>query len=378
MIIKIKFFLFVLTFTALFAGICMAVELKIGADIEVVYSAINVNNKNLINDQNEQDIAKFYTTDADLNIKALIDENAEAFIKLDIDDFSSGTVNMNSLLEEINFTLKNVGGISLDAKIGKQEIPFGMDRGLGISDPYTHGSTGDVLLNGIDFNGINFARDGIVGDEEKFPHFGEVDNRFAITLITTPIKNSPKFELCVFQNDREQDYDDGDEPADDGLTQSYAIRLTSTRVPNLEARVSYVSMHKEEIDITAGKIDDSSALSVSFDYTLNPVQFYGEGIWGSNLNHDKDYDQDVYHVGLAYNLSEVTTIVCQYNKMANRNNSGAAEPELEKITLTPKYKLQSGVELALEYARETLDMDDPVNTKDVTVDVLSARVAYHF
>jgi hypothetical protein len=371
MIIKIKFFLFVLIFATLCAGVCMAAELKTGAYIEVVYSAINVNNKNLINDQNETNIAKFHNTSADVDFKLLIDENTQAYIKLDIDDFSGGTVNADSLLEEINFTLKNIGGIDLSAKIGKQEIPFGMDKDLGISDPYVHGGMSDSFLNGVgDFNND--------GTTDTFPHFGEVDNRFAITLIATPIKNSPKFELCVFQNDRGQDYDDGDEPADDGLTQSYAIRLTSTRVPKLEARVSYVSMHKEEIDITAGKIDDSSALSVSFDYTLYPVQFYGEGIWGSNLNHDKDYDQDVFHVGLAYNLSEVTTIVCQYNKMANRNNSGAAEPELEKIALTPKYKLKSGVELALEYARETLDMDDTVRTKDVTADIFSAKAAYHF
>ena len=72
------------------------------------------------------------------------------------------------------------------------------------------------------------------------------------------------------------------------------------------------------------------------------------------------------------------TLVVQYNKIANENDAGASEPELRKIAVTPKYKLKNGVEIALEYVRETLDMDDPVNTKDVTADIVSARVAYHF
>lgn len=373
MIRKNRLSAFSILFFVLFASTCFALEVKVGGVLEVTYSGTNANNKNLINNQNEQDTARFYTTDADVNVKVLIDENVEAFIKLDADDFSGGSVSEDSLLEEAHFTLKNIHGTSIDLKIGKQEVPFGMDKDLGISDPYVHGGSSDSYLDGLDLD-----KDGTVEPEEKFPHFGEVDNKFGITLTTIPIKDSPKLELCVFQNDRGQDYNDGDEPADDGLKQSYAVKLTSTRVINLKAEVSYISMHKEENDKNVGMTDDSSALSVGCDYKLAPLEIFAEGIWGDDLEFQKDYDQKIYHIGAAYDFTDIMTLVFQYNKIINENASGAPEPILEKIALTPKYKLKNGVEIALEYARETLDMDDPVNTKDVTADTVSARIAYKF
>ncbi len=373
-----------LTVVILFAGICYAVELKIGGDLEVAYSDISLDTgrPQVGGIQIEQN--KFYTTDVDLNFKAIVDEKTEVFVKIDADDLAGGKVdsNGNSMLEEINFTFKDVANAPLTIKVGKQEVAFGQDKDLSISYPYMHNSASSktTFLNGVfDIDQVPELDDdgNTVYKNDKIYHFGEVDNKFAVKLTTTPVEGAPKIELTVFQNDKGQSSPDGTEPADTGV-QSYAARMTSTRVPGLKAEVSYISMHEEGAHNTEGMVDNSSALSVGFYYEYDPIALVGEVIAGKNLNHVKDYDQDIYQIGLAVTPVDKFTVVAQYHKLVYKDNINQTEPWLDKITITPKYKLDNGVDFALEYAREVLHVTDDFDADDISADVVAGRIGYHF
>jgi len=388
---QVAFLLFVAVFLSgvSFSKSCFAVDVTVGGDVELVYSGIR------IDDTVTQDkTAKFNTTCAAVTVKAKIDENTNLFIKLDVDDFVDGVsgISNDSLLEEAKFTFDNLlgtveGTMPLSVIAGKQELPFGLDKDIVISDTYTHNSGTGTYLNGIyDFDGD--------GTADKINHFGEVDNKFGIVLVAKNLlgettKDSSKVELCVFQNDRGQDTSNEDEkPRDNGLSQSYAVKLTSKRVANLEGQVSFISMHKEGLHSTAGKVDNSEALSFSFDYSykvkdandpqkdVNLVELFAEAIVGYNLENVKDYDQNIYSFGLVVTPVKNVDVIAEYNGIIFKDNIQDVTPKLVKYTITPTYKLDNGVQLALEYAKEVLDTDSGAD--DITADVISARVAYKF
>lgn len=348
---------------ALSVGVSTAAEVKVGADLELVYRSVNIEDKNEVApDKDEFHAAGYATTDADLNISISIDENTSAFMKIDADD-------NGDQLEEVWVQFKNVGGLPIDLKIGKQEIPFGMDKDLGIVDPYTHGASGSLL----DF------------DSEDI--LGEVDNRFGLKITSTPLGDSPKIELSIFENDSDGDgdgegYGDSyDKPADDGLSQSFAVRLTSTRVAGLTAEVSGIVKHREGVSTLPGNgTDNEDAWSIGLDYKMDPVEVYAEYIAANDIDHDGDTNQDILHIGVAFNATEKITIVAQYGSIKWEDSSDAAvkeEPELTKWSLTPKYKMDNGIELALEYVSEEYDFDDAdPDVKDIEADAIFARIKF--
>lgn len=359
-----KFLVAAVALSMIVSSACFAAEVTVGGDIEIIYSYITVD------DGDTKDTsAKFNTTDADVNVKAVIDENTSAFIKLDVDDIEGGAVSETALLEEIFLTFKNINGLPLAAKVGKQEVPFGLDYDLGISDPYTHGSSGDSYLNSVhDLYGSDSA--------DKVDHFGEVDNKFGITLSSSPIDDKHEIEFCVFQNARGVDSTEEDAQPEDNGFQSYAVRVTSSRLENLKAEVSYISMHQEGAN-SASRVDNTRAVSVGAVFNMKPVKVFGEAIIGRDLKYMTDVDQNIYQIGVAVDPIEKLTLVLQWNAIEFKDNNTHDNPTLYKAAFAPKYKLDNGVELALEYVREELHMDkDPQD--DISADVVSARVKYSF
>jgi hypothetical protein len=338
-----SFYLLVLAgvLVTFFAGVSYAVDVTGGGDIELVYDSYNVDNGTT-----DVSSVDFGTTDADVNVKIGIDENTSAHIKIDVDD--DGTQ-----MEEVYITFDKVGGSPVSLKLGKQEVPFGMDKDLGIMDPVAH--------------------------------IAEVDEKVGLTLAATPAGDSPKIELCSFQNDTAQDYDpaSGEDPADTGIFQSYALRLTSTRVAGLFAEVSYINQHREGLEeLAATNSDDTSAVSVGLDYTFNPVNVYLEYIGMTDTGHVDGDDDTILHLGVAYEASPQVTVVVQYGNVTSESDASPAEPSLTTFALTtfaltPKYKMSNNVELALEYASETYDADI-AGVDDIDISSVAIRAKYSF
>ncbi len=367
---KIFILVLIVTMATFVAGISFAgdgPEITVSGNIELDYSTVTHDDG--VDGTADVTYAGFGTSDADVNVKAVFDDSTEAYIKMDIDDFKSGSVKSDSLLEEVHVTFKKVGGAPVNIKVGKMEVPFGMDKDKGISDPYTHNSGTGFMVN-------------------KVSHFGEVDNKFGVNFIITPIestdsakKSTPVIELSVFENDTAQDYDTGEDPADTGLYQSFAVSVTSNeRVPNLMAKVSFISMHKEgtETDTSTGVVDDSTAISIAADYKIKPIDtsVYAELILGADLDHVEGSDQEIYHIGVEAKVVEKVYAVVQYNSLTNKMDATDVEPNYNKISIAGKYKMDNKIELLLEYATETYDAD--TGADDVTANAVSARVKCNF
>ena len=138
-------------------------------------------------------------------------------------------------------------------------------------------------------------------------------------------------------------------------------------------------MHKENMNETAGMVQNSKAFSVAFDYMLEEasnLNIYGEVISGNDLDYTKDLDQRIYHLGVALTPVDKVTVVAQYNNIVYKDNNQHVEPTLVKYSIGPKYKMDSGVTLILEYANETLDAD--TGADDITADVVALRAACKF
>jgi hypothetical protein len=342
---KALYILLVAVFMMSFSTFCFAAEVTVGGDVEIVYS-----NTSTDAGGGDVDSAEYTTTDADLNVKVVIDENTEAWLKVNADDETdSDTVQ----LEEIYVTFKGVG--PLDIRVGKQEVAFGQDKDLGIADPLVHE--------------------------------GEVDEKFGVTLSATPIQDSPKIELSIFQNTSDQGAGTkADEPADDGLFNSFAARLTSTRVAGLTAEVSYVVQSWEGLEETPGYNDDTSALSIGVDYTMDPINVFAEYIMANDIDDDttaavdymKDVDVDLLSVGVNFKATPEWSILAQYHNAAFDTPAGGSDPTYDAFSITPRYTMGNGVELALEYLSSTYDHDDGGVTPDEDEDTISARVKYSF
>jgi hypothetical protein len=347
----------------LFAGTSQAAEVKVGADIELVYGQYTVDPAVGGADSN---FAAFYTQNANIYVKMLVDENTEAMLKVDADDNADQ-------LEEAWVKFGKLGGAPVALKLGKQEVPFGMDKNPGIMYPYTHNSGTGSLLN-LKTASVDINQDGAINADDAVPHFGEVDNKFAFTFITDPIAELGTIELSVFQNSTAQGVGaDADKPADNGATQSYAVRVTSKRIPGLDAEVSYINMHSEGMDGTPGETDDSSAISVGLDYTFKPVEVFAEYISGNNLDFVTDSDQTAIHGGVIYSATDKISVAAQYEQLAYDMDGSDSNPTATKLALTPKYVMDNGVELALEYVAETLDADE-AGVEDIDASGIFARV----
>ena len=135
--------------TGAMAVSAFALDVKVGADLELDYVNFKVD-KTATTDIKS---ANWKTSDIDIKVSAKIADNVDFFWRLDADDNSDQT-------EEINLTFKDVVE-GLNIKVGKQEVAFGGDFDYTVVDPYTHNST--------------------TGSFFSASHPGEVDNKYGIT-----------------------------------------------------------------------------------------------------------------------------------------------------------------------------------------------------
>lgn len=108
-------------------------EFKSSADLELFYELSN-DVKGI--DENDQ----LKSNQLYFQVDGVSEDGYEATLKLDGADIvsSDNKVVTEKIVEEANFTVKNVGGAPIDVCFGKDEQPFGMDYDKYLNDSITH------------------------------------------------------------------------------------------------------------------------------------------------------------------------------------------------------------------------------------------------
>lgn len=108
-------------------------EIKFAGDLELFYETGSDTGGADDNDQ-------FKTQQLYFTTKGKFDGGMEAMLKLDAADIVSGDGKFvtEKIVEEANFTLKDVAGSPVTLAFGKDEMPFGMDYDKYLTDPIVH------------------------------------------------------------------------------------------------------------------------------------------------------------------------------------------------------------------------------------------------
>lgn len=325
-------------------------DVKIGAHIEMDYQFKTED----ITTTTEEKTANWKTSDIDLNISAKINESTDVFLKLDLDDATTLKPHLqNGLVEEIGFNFKVSGAEGLKFKVGKQEVPFGADWDMAITDAYTHNSG-----------------TGYISDRNKIAHPGEIDNRFGVNAIY--VANEIKVEAMIFQDDggSQETKTSGDIEMNDPGT-SGAVRLTYKQKGLGEARVSY-ALQRDDRDLTT--VDNATSISLAIKATpIEQLMIFGEYIIGSDIGNTKDNDVDVFQIGAKYNITDQIHGLVVYDAI---DSDLATASDFSKILFVGGYKMQSGVLFQAEYGIETEEQGSGL--PDLDANVFSLRSKYSF
>lgn len=285
----------------------------------------------------------WYWKDLALTFDIQMSEKVSGRINLDLDDNNYDTADtsgLDRLIEEAYITWKDIGGIGLDAQVGKQVLPFGFYyTGAVASDAYTKhaGSTWQGNSRGV--------------------AFGEYDNRTALKLSYAMKKFwDALFEAAVFQNasgdtetrgvgfvaSQNTNMTNWGEPTpsfaanpigdgrqDDYGFQSFATRLTVHPIESLMLQASFMSQHNE----AAGRYEYTTVPACDSDNDGIPDTVIpdteGGGEWIQNLNGAKD----VYAMSLAakYDFKAPFSIFGEYVATWNLGNIRGLQSDIVTV-----------------------------------------------
>jgi len=340
---------------------------KIGGDVELDLNIIRRTERG--NKSDTFNVTEYNTSDMDLNIRVDMTADAFLFIKLDLDDFKTGGGNDGDLLEEVNFTWKNVNGSGWTTKIGKMKMPFGGYHDHLITDPYGKGGSRDSYL------GRNFRNGGGVGNDHLDVSQagwnirpGEIKERFGAYAAYNH-RDLVNVEMAVFQNESWDMNEDNSE--DSMLFRSYALKASASPIENLNLQLSFANRHMD-----SRTEDDAYAVSFGFDYKMSaaPFKFYGEYIHGWDAGYVDDNSTDMVQLGVVWGVTEKIDLVLdgQWQELESSN----IDEDFYKFSLGGVYNTDYGVQFIAEYVHEWYDSDN--SWADAKADVLSFRTAYKF
>ena len=169
-----------------------------------------------------------------VTIDGKFDENVAARIKLDGADIvsSDGKVTTEKVVEEANFTFKNIGGSPVSVVLGKDEMPFGQDYDKMLSDPLVHnfeidkvwGVNGSVALNGIgSLGGAVYYHRNSASDRTEMDN--EAGDNYALRLKVSEVIDN----VCLQASVAQEAYSSTSSTDDDGVT-TVATKDDETRV----------------------------------------------------------------------------------------------------------------------------------------------------
>jgi hypothetical protein len=364
------------------------------------------------------------TSDVDASLKLYVDagNDTSLYLKLDLED-------EDDIIEEANFTWKNVRGSNWTLIFGEDEMPFGQDKNMLITDPFTHGA-GSVLVN--DLGEASDDTSGASNVHQKnamMAHWlGEQDNNVGLTAQYG--FDMGKVEAAVFQNHNDRQSVGQNEDRSNDQFQSFAARVKLKPMEGLELSLSGLNLHN---DFYGADSDDRSsdmgtgvsslgvsgrasshlssllsassataaakaafsgkpvatksntyATSLAFNYETSDEKWYfhGEYIHTWNAGYYDDLDADVVTVGANYAVTPKVTFALSGDWASMDNDTMDSvgvelDEDMYRVTTGVVYKLDSGIELILEYAHEWYDSDIN-NWQDADLDSVAFRTCWSF
>ena len=314
---------------------------------------------------------------ADLNIRVDACDNAYLTMTLDFTDPWNGLYQRDGLLKELYFTMENVAGSCVGFKLGKQEIPFGMDKDVLAIHPYLDGYYNTYLntyRNGK-FQGAGIFDNLWVFGPEIAGHSVKYDHAFAVVPYFQVDKF--KFELAMFQSTTNKageisellgggyygDFDGRDNynrsTNDPGF--SFAGKMAFSPIEDLELSASAVTRYNRAVKSVFGKDiakDRMWATSLAFDW--NPcfagkkVNLFGEWQHAWNPEFVRKTSSDDIHAGVSFDVTEAITLYGQYEwlRMREKLTSNKFTQDFHRALVAGKYTFASGIYAELGYQHE--------------------------
>ncbi len=367
-------------------------SVRIGGELNV--DVIVKHREDLPDEDDTVDSTEFRTNNTNLRLRADITDDTYLHFKFDLDGEGGDSPDRNDLVEEAQFVWRNLGGTAWGARLGKGEVPYGMDRTLGIIQSYHHNDAvytdeGPVILNagteGADSANSPANPHANVG---RTAHPGEVDRVF-LAQVDYTFRNQMRFELALFQNnDGTQNggaptagmYEDRSD--DTLLFQSMAGRVWFQPLERLLLQVSGIRMHNESRGDTTlfgpEAEDDQYAVSLGFEWapeaSHGPLNLFGEYQHGWDWDYTDNYETDTLSLGALWRVNDRLGLGAMGEWLGI--GEGDADEDYFKLVLHTRYALESGVVFMFEYGREWFEGD--TSQEDRTADVAAFRTGFRF
>ena len=305
-------------------------EIKVSADLELFYEL----SKDV---DGSGDGDKFQSNQLYLDIDGAFDKGLAAKLELDGADIvsSDGTVVTEKIVEEANFSVKNIGDSPVTLIFGKDEMPFGLDYDKYLNDSITHQFEIDKVWG---FHGI-----------VDLPGVGNL-------------------AAAAYQH---RHSDDDEDEATNETGDNYTAKLTIDKlVKNLTVKISgasesYASVTTTDEDTgvasTSAK-DDESRWGVGAVYKIKGLgNVNAEYIAFGNLKGTPDYDPDLVTLGIQCDVIDKTALWARYEIIGDDTPD---DVETDFWSVGVKYSPTEHYDLLLEYSNfNSGDMKDATDLK---------------
>ncbi|OVE74958.1 hypothetical protein BVX97_05820 [bacterium E08(2017)] len=239
-------------------------------------------------DSNKED-SKIKANELYLSFDGKFDNDISSKVKLDGADIvsSDGKTVTEKIVEEANFTFKNVGGTPVTLILGKDEMPFGQDYDKMLSDPLVH----------------NFEIDKVWGVNSSVAIAGVG----SIGAATYYHRNSA----------------DGRVEADNAAGDNYAVRLKADKlIKNIALSVSMAqesyastSVTADDGTTTATTKDDETRIGAAALVTLDSANIALEYVGFENRKGKVDYNPGLVSLAADVKVTDTVKLHGKYEKI---------------------------------------------------------------
>jgi hypothetical protein len=306
-------------------------EVSVNADLELFFESSND-----VGGSGDDD--KFKSNQLYLDFRAKFENNLSARLKLDGADLESsdGTTVSAKVVEEANFTAKDIGGFPVTLIFGKDQMPFGLDY--------------DKYLN------------------DSIAHQFEIDKVWGLHgVITIPCVG--KFAAASYQHRHSDDEEvlATNETGDNYTAQLTIDKLIKNLTVNFSAATESYSDTESTDDDTGGATvsakDDESRYGAGLVYKVKGLgNVNAEYIEFSSLKGRSDYDPSLITLGVQWDVIDKTAVWGRFEIIEEDTDD---DVETEFWTVGVKYSPTKSYTLMVEFSN--FNSGDMSDAKDLMV-----------
>lgn len=293
-------------------------EFKASADLELYWEYSND-----VGGVNDND--KFKSEQLYLTIDGAFEGGMSARLKLDGADIvsSDSKVVTEKIVEEANFTLKNIGGSPLTLVFGKDEMPYGLDYDKYLNDPIAHAFEIDKVwgLHGI-FTINNFGNVAAAFYQHRNGSAeNELFNNFTARLKVDKLVENLMFEASFAKEEYTP------QPANDNQTK-FSVGLVYKFIKDANINLEYNRI--TSLGGTRGY--DPSLLTLGLEGKIGKFRLFGRY---EKIFEDAaiDVEENFFAAGVAYTPVKNYTISLEVANFNSGDLKDASDLNVKKGTI---------------------------------------------